>query len=218
LAVVIGISRFRDRMVIGGSILLSLIGATALRSQETARGPVLLLQPGMASADFLSAPQGEPSTTGFNLRVAALVYTSRRWITPILGASVTPYGSSGASRRNTNTPVLFVGNVFPVISRSRTAGWASFDVPVLLTYTFGGGGAGNPRIYGRDLAVQTALTLHAGRKLLSDFGGALARLQVYAIAEQTLTPNRRTPDRPIDRFNPVVYYGLTIPVGSERDP
>ena len=43
--------------------------------QLAARTPVLLLQPGMLSADFLSAPEGYPATSGFNLRFSTLVPT-----------------------------------------------------------------------------------------------------------------------------------------------
>lgn len=200
-----------------GVLLFALVlGGGILRAQTT--GPVLLLQPGMASADFLSAPEGDPSTTGFNLRFATMVYTRSSWITPIVGASVTPYGSSGISRRNTNTPILFAGNVFPLLSARHTDGWVSLSIPVLLTYTFGGGGQRNPRIYGRDVVVQGSLDILAGKKIFGEFGGTLSRLRVYALIEQNLTPNRRAFDDTLDRFNPVAYYGITLPIGTEREP
>lgn len=196
--------------------LLLVAMAHEITAQES--GTVLLLQPGMMSADFLSAPEGEPSTTGFNLRFSAVVTTRWRLINPVVGASVTPYGTSGGSRRNTNTPVLFAGNVATVLPSSITAGWVALEIPVLLTYTFGGGGRHNPRLYGRDVAVQSALTVHVGRKMLRDFGGSLSRLRLYAILEQSLTPNRRPAQQDLDRFNPIAYYGLTIPIGSGREP
>lgn len=200
-----------------GALLMALVtGGSKLSAQET--GPVLLLQPGMASADFLSAPEGDPSTTGFNLRFATMVYTRTRWITPIVGASVTPYGSSGVSRRNTNTPILFAGNVFPLLSARHTDGWVSLSIPVLLTYTFGGGGQRNPRIYGRDVVIQGSLDILAGKKIFGEFGGTLSRLRIYALLEQNLTPNRRAFDDTLDRFNPVAYYGITLPIGTEREP
>jgi hypothetical protein len=206
-----------SRVSCGGALLLASFVVSATCAGQ-ATGPVLLLQPGMASADFISAPDGDPSTTGFNLRFATIVYTGSRWITPIIGASVTPYGSSGATRRNTNTPTLFAGNVFPVLPSRRTNGWLTLELPVLLTYTFGGGGTRNPRIYGRDFVVQGAFTVHAGPKLLGDFGGPLSRLRVYALLEQNLTPNRRRPELPIDRFNPMAFYGISIPIGTSRQP
>jgi hypothetical protein len=183
---------------------------------QPVRGPVLLLQPGMASADFISTEEGEPATTGFNLRFAAVQPTSHRWLTLIVGGSVTPYGSSGASRRNINTPSLFVGNVFPVLNSRRTAGWISVDAPLVLTYSFGGGGEHNDRIYGRDVSLEAAFTIHAGERLLSGFGEPLARLRIYGILDQNLTPNASLSGR-TDRFNPVAFYGITIPFGTSRN-
>lgn len=188
--------------------------AGVMGAQET--GPVVLLQPGMASGDFVSAPAGEPATTGFNLRFAGVVPTSKRWLTLIVGGSVTPYGTNGASRRNSNTPVLFIGNVFPVLGASRTAHWLSIDAPILLTYTSGGGGEHNARPYGRDVVIEGALTVHLGRKLLSGFGGPLARLRIYGLLDQVLTPNRDQFGQ-VDRFNPVAYYGITLPFGTTRE-
>lgn len=185
-------------------------------SQAQAGQPVLLLQPGMSTADFVSVDDGEPSTTGFNLRFATVLPTSQRWLTLIVGANLTPYGTSGASRRNTNTPQLFVGNVFPVLTSKQTAGWLSVDLPLLMTYSFGGGGERNLRVYGRDVVLESALTLHLGQRILRGFGGPLARLRVYALLDQNLTPNRNLTGT-IDRFNPVAFYGLTLPFGPGRD-
>lgn len=196
------------------AVVAGLLGGRPAEGQSV--GPVLLLQPGMASADFLSAPEGEPATTGFNLRFAGVQPTASRWLTFIVGASVTPYGSSGASRRDTNAPVLFAGNVFPVLSSSQSAGWLSMDMPLLLTYSLDGGGEHNSRIYGRDVVLEAAVTVHAGRKLLSGFGGPLSRIRIYGLLDQILTPNRGV-DRRIDRFNPVAYYGITVPLGTSRE-
>lgn len=197
-------------------LVLLTMGAGVAKAQEANTGAVVLLQPGMMTGDFVSAPAGEPTTTGFNLRFAGLVPTNRRWLTLIVGANVTPYGSSGASRRNTNTPNLFIGNVFPVLNARKTAGWISLDAPLLMTYSFGGGGQHNARVYGRDIALEAALTVHAGRQLLAGFGGPLARLRLYGVLDQNLTPNK-TFEGKRDRFNPIAYYGLTIPFGTGRD-
>jgi hypothetical protein len=197
------------------AFILAMACATVAHGQENS-GAIVLLQPGMMTGDFVSAPAGEPTTTGFNLRFAGLVPTSARWLTLMVGASVTPYGSSGPSRRNTNTPMLFVGNVFPVLNSTRTGGWLSIDAPLLMTYTFGGGGQHNARVYGRDIALEAAFTVHAGRQLLAGFGGPLARLRLYAVIDQNLTPNK-TFEGKRDRFNPIAYYGLTIPFGTGRE-
>ena len=129
---------------------------------------------------------------------------------------MTPYGSTGVSRRNTNTPMLFVGNVFPVLSSAHTAGWLSMDAPLLITYTFGGGGQQNARVYGRDIVLEAAVTVHLGRRLLSGFGGPLSRLRLYGLLDQNLTPNRSF-EGTRDRFNPIAYYGVTFPFGTSRE-
>ncbi|MBL8961576.1 MAG: hypothetical protein JNJ98_17075 [Gemmatimonadetes bacterium] len=195
---------------------LAVVGlASAVGAQERA-GPVVALQPGMLTGDFLSAPATEPSTTGFNLRAMATIPSGTRWVTLYLGASVTPYGTTGASRRNTNTPMLFIGNLFPVVGTARTAGWLTLDLPVVLTYTFGGGGDRNARAYGKDVAVEVLGHVPVGRKLLSGFGGPLARVQVYGVLHQSLTPNLAL-DGTRDRFNPLAFYGLSLPFGTGRD-
>lgn len=185
-------------------------------AQESA--PVLLLQPGMLSADFVSAPAGYPSTSGFNLRFATIVPTSSKWLTPIVGASVTPYGMSGATPRNANTPVLFVGNVFPGIPKGRTGGWVDLQFPVYLTYAYGGGGARNRSLYGRDFVGEAALQVHIGEKILRDLGPAFSRLRAYLLLDQVLTPNEDLNTGETDRFNPTALYGLTIPIGGRGVP
>jgi len=181
------------------------------------RTPVLLLQPGMLSADFVSAPPGYPATSGFNLRFATLVPSESKWWTLIVGASVTPYGTSGITPRNTNTPVLFIGNVFPAVSAQAMHGWFDLSFPVYLTYSYGGGGQHNRKIYGKDVVAEGALQLYIGRKILKDLGPAFSRLRLYVMVNQVVTPNADPTTGVTDRFNPTALYGLTIPIGrSER--
>lgn len=189
-------------------------GANRTGQADEARRPVLLLQPGMLSADFWSPPEGYPATSGFNLRFATLVPTASRWWTLIVGASVTPYGTSGVSVRSTNTPVLFVGNVFPGIPARRTGGWLDLSFPLYVTYSYGGGGERNRQIYGRDVVGEAALQVFVGDKVLRDLGPAFRRLRLYVMMNQLLTPNEDRASGTTDRFNPVALYGLTIPVGG----
>jgi hypothetical protein len=199
------------RWIVAGVLLTGRTAAAQDRS-----GPVVSLQPGMFTGDFLSAPASEPSTTGFNLRAIATIPTRSKWLTLYLGASVTPYGTSGASRRNTNAPMLFIGNAFPVLGAAQTAGWLMVDAPLVMTYTFGGGGDRNARVYGKDIAAEIVTTIPVGQKLLSGFGRPLARLRVYGVVHQSLTPNLAI-DGSRDRFNPLAFYGLSVPFGTGRD-
>lgn len=187
------------------------------RVTRRVRPPELRLQPGMLSADFVSAPSGFPATSGFNLRFSTLVPTSSRWWTLIVGASVTPYGTSGVTPRSTNTPMLFIGNVFPGVSARRMGGWLDLQFPVYLTYTYGGGGEHNSQIYGRDFVAEAALQVHVGRKVLRDLGPGFSRLRLYAMLNQVLTPNEDPSSGKTDRFNPMALYGLTIPIGGRDD-
>jgi len=186
------------------------------RASRERRTPELLLQPGMLTADFMSAPTGYPATSGFNLRFATLVPSSSKWWTFIVGASVTPYGTSGVTPRSTNTPVVFIGNVFPGVSVQRTGGWFDVQFPVYLTYSYGGGGARNSQIYGRDIVAEAALQVYVGRKVLRDLGPGFSRLRLYAMVNQLMTPNEDPTSGKTDRFNPVALYGLTIPIGASR--
>ena len=187
-------------------------GMVAAQDERT----VLLLQPGMLSADFISAKEGFPATSGFNLRFATLVPSSSKWWTLIVGASVTPYGTSGITPRSTNTPLLFIGNVFPGIAARRTGGWFDLQFPVYLTYAYGGGGPHNSAIYGRDFVGEAALQWYVGQKVLRELGPAFARVRAYLMVNQVLTPNADVITGKVDRFNPVALYGITIPIGGRR--
>lgn len=202
------------RRVVLAAILGGVVAVPVARSQTP--GPAFLFQPGMQTTDFLSAPDNLGALTGFNLRFATIVPTRYRWLTLTVGGSVTPYGSIGSFRRDENAPVLFGGNVFPVLTARHTGGWMSVDAPLMLVYSFGGGGERETRVYGRDVVAELAMTLHIGRKLLSGFGSPLSRLRVYGLVDQNLTPNRDIDGRR-DRFNPIAQYGLTVPFGTGRD-
>lgn len=207
-------------------LLLLGVGVAPLEAQQEVTSPrtdsatvrplTLLLQPGMLSADFLSAPERDNSTTGFNLRFATLVPTASRWVTLIVGGSVTPYGTSGISFRNHNGVMLFAGNVFPGFPASRTGGWLSLELPLLVTYSFGGGGPRNRDLYGKDVVAEAAFSLHIGSKLLRELGPAFSRWRIYLLIDQLLTPNEDQFTGAIDRFNPVAQYGITIPLGGRR--
>ena len=185
------------------------------KSQD--RGITLLLQPGMLTADFLSAPDGFPTTSGFNLRFATRVPTRSQWWTLLVGASVTPYGTTGITPRSTNTPVLFAGNILPLLRSRRTGGWLEAELPILFTYSYGGGGLYNRDIYGRDLVAELAVQANIGPKVLRDLGPVLSKLRVYLLFDQNLTPNEDPNTGIIDRFNPTALYGITIPIGGSRE-
>ncbi len=126
-----------------------------------------------------------------------------------------PYGTSGSTDRGANAPRLFAGNVFPGLSARQIGGWATVEFPLLLYQSYGGGGFNNRRLFGRDLYGQLAIYLHLGDKVLRPLGASWGRIDAYAFLEQNLTPNKDRSTGRTDRFNPVILYGVSIPVGDE---
>lgn len=196
--------------IVAAALALSLVPAMTLAAQAA---PAFELQPGIAVADFVSVSDGTASTTAFSLRFTTR-FPVNRWLNPVIGAVFLPYGSTGTTNRNTDAPTLFVGNVFRLVTPSRTAGWLSLDLPVLVNHSPGAGPSGNLRDYGRDLAVAPTLFAHLGRRGLGELGTVWSRLDLMVQVEQNLTPNRDRLTGNRDRFNPVVTFGLSVALGS----
>jgi hypothetical protein len=176
-------------------------------------GPVFQLQPGMAVADFVSVPEGTASNTAFAVRFATS-FPSNRWLNPVVGAVLTPYGSTGTTNRNTDAPTLFAGNVFRVVTSTQTSGWLSFDLPLLVNHAPGAGPSGNLRDYGRDLVLLPTIYLHIGSRAFGDLGRLWSRLDLFGQVEQNLTPNRDRATGARDRLNPVATFGASFTLGS----
>lgn len=192
------------------SAVLIGVACSATLAQAKASGPVFLLQPGVQTADFISAPPGQRSSSGFNLRFVTIITTPQRWVRPVFGASVTPFGASGYTNQNTNAPVLFVGNAFPSFGNGVSSGWMRAEGTLLWYYSYGGGGARNQQLYGRDAYLQLAVHLPVGERVLSDLGAFWKGLELYALLDQNLTPNTEQATGGRDYFNPIASYGVTL--------
>ena len=196
----------------GSALLVALtLGARPVQAQ---RGPVFELQPGLAVSDFVSVPEGTHTNTAFSLRFATRFPTALKWLTPVAGAVLLPYGSTENTVRNTDAPTVFVGNIFPVISESRTSGLLSIEVPLLIAHSPGTGPSGNVRDYGRDLVIVPTVYLHVGARALREFGAVWSRLKVFGQLEQNLTPNKAPDTNRRDFFNPIATIGLSLTIGA----
>lgn len=180
-------------------------------------GPVFDLQPGITVADFVSVPEDTPSNTAFSVRFSTRLPTSLRWLTPVVGAVFFPYGTTENTIRNTVAPTIFVGNIFPLFSAARTAGWLSMELPVLITHSPGTGPSGNIRDYGRDLVLLPSAYLHLGDRALREFGSVWSRLKVFVQLEQIMTPNRNNESGERDAFNPSATFGISLTIGGQRN-
>lgn len=198
-------------------LILSFAAASATaclpRSARAQRGPVFELQPGITVFDFLSVPEGTLTNTAFSLRFTTRFPTGLRWLTPVVGAVLLPYGSTENTLRNNDAPTLFFGNIFPLLPEGKTSGWLSIEVPLLLAHSPGAGPTGNVRDYGRDLVIVPTVYLHIGTRALREFGTVWSRMSVFAQLEQNLTPNKDPATGDRDFFNPFATIGLSLFIG-----
>jgi hypothetical protein len=179
--------------------------------------PAFELQPGMTVIDFVSVAEETPSNTAFSLRFWTRFRTSLSWLTPVAGAVFFPYGSTENGIRNTVAPTIFVGNIFPLLAATRTSGWLSMELPVLITHAPGTGASGNVRDYGRDVVVLPTAYLHLGARALPDFGSVWSRLKVFVQLEQNMTPNKDDATGNRDFFNPSATFGMSLTIGGQRN-
>lgn len=208
------IRRCTGRNGCAGLLLGLLLVAPPARAQ---RGPIFELQPGITVFDFISVPEGTVTNSAFSLRFATRFPTGLKWLTPVVGAMLLPYGSTENTVRNSDAPTLFVGNIFPLLSEAKTDGWLTVEVPLLVAHSPGAGPTGSVRDYGRDLVVAPTVYLHLGARALREFGTVWSRLDVFGQLEQNLTPNKdpATDDR--DFFNPVATIGVSLTIGAPRN-
>lgn len=192
------------------ALLVILFPATALAQ----RGPVFQLQPGLQVSDFISVPDETETNSAFSLRFVTRFPTRVSWLMPVIGATFLPYGTTENTIKNTDAPTLFAGNIFTLVPSTRTGGWLSLELPLLITHSPGAGSTGNVRDYGRDLVVAPTLYAHVGARGLSDLGAVWSRLFLYMQLEQNLTPNREILTGQRDFFNPVVSFGASVRIGG----
>ena len=179
-------------------------------------GPVFELQPGITIADFVSVPEETPSNTAFSVRFATRFPTALTWLTPIAGATFFPYGTTENSIHNTDAPTLFFGNVFPVVTATRTSGWLSIEVPLLIEHAPGAGSNTGVRDYGKDLVILPTVYFYIGERMLREFGSVWSRLRFSIQVEQVLTPSKDPITGKRDAFNPSSTFGLSLVIGGSR--
>jgi len=197
------------------AFLLALSLGTLSPSQALAqRGPQFEIQPGIAVSDFFSAPEGAPTNSAFSFRFTTRFPTGISWLTPVVGAVFLPYGSTQNNARNTDAPTIFAGNIFPLVSRSRTSGWFSAEIPLVIAHSPGTGPSGNVSDYGRDLVVLPTVYLHLGDRALRELGTIWSKLNVFLQLEQNLTPNPDPDSGKRDFLNPIATFGLSFTIGA----
>jgi len=203
-----------DAMARRGRLTTALLAIVFPATAFAQRGPVFQLQPGLQVTDFVSVPEETESNSAFSLRFVTRFPTTVSWLMPVIGATFLPYGTTENTIRNTDAPTLFAGNIFSLVPSTRTGGWLSLELPVLIMHSPGAGPTGNVRDYGRDLVVAPTVYAHVGARGLRELGAVWSRLFLYAQLEQTLTPNRDLVTGDRDFFNPIVTFGASVRIGG----
>jgi hypothetical protein len=169
------------------------------------KAPVLLAQPGVVTVGAVSCEDCE-SASGFNVRFTMVVPTSTPWFNLVMGTQFQPNGIGGDKN---NTPGFYYGAIIPVaILGSMTQGWLSASIDPLGVY---GPTATGDRPYAHELFLEAAFVLNVGTKMMQNMG-PWSGLGVYFLIDQQLTHLPEDANGDTDRFNPVLLYGVTLPI------
>ena len=198
------------------SLIAALLTADQPLAAQAVRAPTFAIEPGVITMNAVSSPLNTGSSTGLNLRFVAQFPTRIPWLTVQVGTSFAPLGLSNGMREF-NEPAFFYGPVIMLLPRDRTANWIELTLPVLGTYRLDESGEAE-RLYVHEVAIQGGFTVPIGDQLLRDMGGIWQRASLYGLIEQNLTPSQNFATQRVDRFNPMFYYGVSIPLGRTSQP
>lgn len=161
--------------------------------------PVFLLMPGVLQTNVISKPEGtETGDAMFNARFMTVIPTSSPYFTLLGGAQW------GAASEDDHGPIIFYGAIIPIPGITEaTQGWLTLSIDPL-GVTTGAGGEGT------NFFLEGAAVLNIGAKMMtnSPFKG----LGLYFLLDQQITRIPEDANGDKDRFNPVMLYGLALPI------
>ena len=187
-------------------------GMTGTASAQTSSGgffraPVLLAQPGVVTAGAVSCDDCE-SVSGFNARFTVVVPTASPWFNLVMGTQFQPNGLGGSKD---NRPGFYYGAIIPVaLLGTATQGWLSLSIDPLGVYGPSGADASS-RPYAHEFFLEAAFVLNIGSKMMQNMG-PWSGLGVYFLVDQQITHLPEDAEGDTDRFNPVLLYGLSLPI------
>jgi hypothetical protein len=185
---------------------LSLLAAPAIASAQSAdngtwvKAPIFVLQPGVVTVNAISAPDDADSKSYFNARFAVVLPTSTPWFSFVAGTQIQPNAPGAA-------PAIFYGGIIPIAPISKaTNGMLGLSIDPLGVTTAGGS-------EGTNFWLEGALSLAIGKMMMANMGPTWAGTGVYFLIDQQMTRLPKDANGDKDSFNPVLLYGLTIPIG-----
>lgn len=191
--------------------LVSPMLAQADSSAAFFKTPIFMLMPSVITLDAISAPAGAPnSQSGFNARFQTVLPTASKWLTGVAGVQFMPNGPNGSSPSRLDQPIVFYGLVVPVLQPQWTSGWLQVTADPLGVYFL------NPRPsdthqYSHEFVMEGAAIVPFGAKMMSGMG-AFSRMAAFFLMDQRLTHPTIDANGNKDRFDPVLVYGVTIPI------
>ncbi len=190
--------------------------AAALRAQDDTglfKPPVFVVMPSVITLGAISRPEGavpDESQSAFNVRFQTVLPTSSPWFTGVAGVQFMPNGPGSPKR---NPPIVFYGLIIPVIQPKHTGGWFSLTFDPLGVYFL------NPRTseypYSHELVLEGAAVLNIGAKMMRNMG-AFQNLGAFFLLDQRVTHPTIDANGDEDRFDPVLVYGLALPLAPWR--
>ncbi len=184
------------------------------------KSPVFVLMPGALvtpvidgiGGDEAGIYGGSDTKAYFNARFMTVVPTKLPWFQLVAGVQFQPNAQVQGGAK-AGTPQLFYGAIipFPAVTRA-TNGWVGLSFDPIALYTSGGGGTSRYP-YGHDLALEGALTINFGSKMMQQ-NAAFGRSSLFFLLDQIVTHQPIGENGKRDRFWPILITGVTIPVGS----
>jgi hypothetical protein len=185
------------------AVLMS-AGVSSQSQGQWLKAPVLVFQPGIVSANVISAPDGADAIHGANIRFTMVVPTVSPHFNLVMGTQFFPNGLGGSSD---NRPIFYYGGIIPLAPvNTMTQGFLNASLDPLGVYAPSGYSEGVDDFpYAHEFVLELAIIANVGAKMMSNMG-FFSNMGVYLLFDQAIT---HVGD---DKFNPVVLYGITFPI------
>ncbi|HKG94460.1 MAG TPA: hypothetical protein VKA84_21280 [Gemmatimonadaceae bacterium] len=193
-------------------LLLFAAGAGAQENSAFFKPPIFVFQPGIVTANAVSPTVKDADVlSGLNVRFMTILPTAAKYFLGVAGVQFQPNGVGG---NKNNSPGFFYGGLIPVpIVSTATQGWLSFSLDPLGVYGPSGYSSDHP--YSHEAFLEGAFVLNVGSKMMKDIP-MFAGVSAYFLVDQQLTHPAQDAQGKNDRWNPVLLYGVTVPIAAPK--
>ncbi|HVE78875.1 MAG TPA: hypothetical protein VNA89_08445 [Gemmatimonadaceae bacterium] len=188
--------------------LAVLLAAALARPVEAQwlKAPTLVFQPGVITANVISAPDDADAISGFNVRFTMVVPTASPLFNLVMGTQFLPNGLDG---NDDNRPIFYYGGIIPVGPINAYQQFLQVLVNPLGVYAMRR--SEGERQYTHEFVLELALIANVGKYMMPNMG-VWSNLGAYLLFDQQITGLAEDANGDTDRFNPVVLSGLTLPI------